>query len=91
MAGLIDWLFRNRQTGRLTVAQRPNAALAVYLVAVALRLLASPHGRLRTAVDLVADVALIGWAGGELVIGVNPFRRLLGASVLAAVLAALLR
>ena len=78
-------MFRNRQTDRLTVAQRPNASLAVFLVATAVRLLAAPHGGLRTAVDVVATVALLVWAGDEVGRGVNPFRRLLGGAVLAGI------
>ena len=29
----VDWAFRNRQTGAITVAQWPNVPLAVFLVA----------------------------------------------------------
>jgi hypothetical protein len=82
--GVINWTFRNRRTGRLTVAQFPNASLGLFLIATALRLLVSPHGGLRTAVDVVAAVALFCWAGDEVIRGVNPFRRMLGAAVLAA-------
>jgi hypothetical protein len=47
-------------------------------------MLASPRGGFRTALDVIADVALVYWAGDELIRGVNPFRRMLGAAVLAA-------
>ena len=34
---MIGWLFRNRRTGEITIAQRPNAPLIVFLVAAAIR------------------------------------------------------
>jgi hypothetical protein len=89
--GVIDWLFRNRRTGGVTVVQLPNASLGIFLAATAVRLLASPHGGVRTAVDVAANVALLCWAGDELIRGVNPFRRMLGGVVLAIVVFGFLR
>jgi len=43
------------------------------------------------AVDVAGRVALVLWAGDEIIRGVNPFRRLLGAAVLVAVLVNILR
>ena len=70
------------QNGNLVIAQWPNPALAVWLVAVVVgwtRVLGpAPSATL-------ADVgrgALIVWALDELVRGASPFRRLLGAVVL---------
>ena len=80
---MIDWLFRNRQTGGRTIAQFPNAPLWVFLGAVVVRWLAHPSGTAGTVVDVVAAVALVVWAGDELVRGVNPWRRILGGGVLA--------
>jgi hypothetical protein len=40
---------------------------------------------------VVAGVALFCWAGDEVIRGVNPFRRMLGAAVLAALVIGLLR
>jgi hypothetical protein len=91
VAAVIDWMFRDRRTGGLTVAQVPNATLIVFLVVTGLRLLASPHGSFRMALDVVATVALVWWAGDEVIRGVNPFRRMLGAAVLAALLIGSLR
>lgn len=87
--GVIDWLFRNRRTGRITIAQFPNAALWLFLAASALRWLLDPSGSVRTGVGLVAAGALIWWAADELVRGVNPWRRLLGGTVLTALAARL--
>jgi hypothetical protein len=82
VAGVIDWMFRNRRTGGLTIAQLPNASFGIFLAASAVRLLASPGGGYRTALDVIAGVALLWWAGDEVIRGVNPFRRMLGFGVL---------
>jgi hypothetical protein len=78
VAGLFDWLFRNRHTGRITVAQFPNVALWIFLVTVVLRRLLSTGNGARTAVDWIAVAALAWWAVDEVFRGVNPWRRLLG-------------
>ncbi|HET6953074.1 MAG TPA: hypothetical protein VFI47_22020 [Acidimicrobiales bacterium] len=77
-----EWLFRDRVTGGITVAQSPNAALAAFLVAAVVRWVVSPAGAVRTALDVVAGLALAWWAIDEVTRGVNPWRRLLGVSVL---------
>jgi hypothetical protein len=80
------WLFENRRTGRITVMQVPNAPLGVFLVARvvgALTDIALLHG--------IGTAALLVWAVDEIVRGVNPWRRFLGAVVLVGQLAALLR
>jgi len=81
--GPIDWLFRNRATGRITIGQFPNAALALFLVATVLQWLLDPTGTLRTGLTAIAAVGLLWWAVDELIRGVNPWRRLLGGAVLA--------
>jgi predicted neutral ceramidase superfamily lipid hydrolase len=80
---MIDWLFRNRRTGGTTIAQLPNAPLIVFMVAVAVRWIFHPSGPAGAIVSLVTVVALLVWAGDELVRGVNPWRRILGGGVLA--------
>ena len=80
---MIDWLFRNRRTGEITIAQFPNAPLLVFLGAEVVRWIFRPAGSVGTAVDVVATVALVAWAGDEVVRGVNPWRRMLGGGVLA--------
>ncbi len=62
--------FRNPDTGRIVVAQWPNAPLWVFIVATLLRW------------SLVAYVALAVWAVLEVVKGESPFRRVLGGVVL---------
>ena len=88
---MISWMFRSRQTGKITVAQLPNAPLIVFLVAVAVRWVFHPSGTLGTIVTVVATVALIGWAGDEIIRGVNPWRRILGGAVLALTIVGLLK
>ena len=89
---MINWLFRNRQTGQITIVQLPNAPLILFLVAETARLLFHPRGTVATTVTVVAVVALIVWAGDEIVRGVNPWRRILGGVVLGFTIAgALLR
>jgi hypothetical protein len=80
---VIDWLFRNRQTGRITIGQMPNLPLWIFIIAAALRAVIDPTGGARTALHVVATGALIWWAVDEIVRGVNPWRRILGAVVLA--------
>lgn len=78
----LEWLLRDRTTGGITVAQAPNPPLWVFLAAVVVRVGADPAGGLRTALDVVAGVALAWWAIDEIGRGVNPWRRILGACVL---------
>jgi hypothetical protein len=80
---VIDWLFRDRHTGRITIVQAPNLALWLFIAAAVLRSLLDPSGGLRTALDVLATAALVWWAVDEVVRGVNPWRRLLGGAVLA--------
>ena len=81
-----DWLFRDRSTGRLVIGQRPNLPLLLWLVCVVVRWLVHPAAPRSTVLDVVGTTALAIWAGDEVVRGVNPWRRLLGAGVLVALL-----
>ena len=82
-----SWWFRSSD-GRLTLWQLPNPALCVWLITLLLGRfdLSAAHA---TAVDGVRHGALLVWALDEVVRGASPFRRLLGAVVLAAQLASL--
>ncbi len=80
----VDWLFRDRVHGGITIAQFPNWPLGVWMVTVAVRLIAHPRGTVGTAVEVTGTAALVIWAVDEIVRGVNPWRRMLGAVVLAA-------
>ena len=85
--GSASWWFRSAD-GRLTLWQLPNPALCVWLVTLVLgRLdLSAAHA---TAVDGVRHGALLVWALDEVLRGASPFRRTLGAVVLAAQVASL--
>jgi hypothetical protein len=79
---MVNWLFRNRRTGEITIAQAPNPPLIIWLVATVFERIFSPSGTVGTALTIVGTGALIVWAGDELIRGVNPFRRAAGAVVL---------
>ena len=89
--GPVDWLFRSRVTGRITVAQFPNAALLVWLGATVLQRFWDPRVAGHDVLRWVSTGALVVWAGDEVLRGVNPFRRMLGAGVLIGIAASLLR
>jgi hypothetical protein len=84
-------VFRSRRTGRITLAQFPNWPLGVWLVASAVTWLVQPQGWVRSVLVVIASVALAVWAGDEALRGVNPFRRLLGVTVLAWLVFSVLR
>jgi hypothetical protein len=80
-ATFFAWAFRSRSTGRITVAQRPNLTLSVFLVATAVDHFASDSTRAHTALAWLGELALAAWAVDEVVRGVNPWRRVLGLGV----------
>lgn len=84
--GTAAWWFRSPD-GRLVLAQWPNPAIVVWMVTVVLGWfdLSADHA---TAVENIGRGALLVWALDELVRGAAPFRRVLGAVVLAFQLAA---
>ena len=83
-----SWWLRSSD-GRLVLGQFPNPALCVWMTALVLGWfdLSATHA---TAVDGVRHGALLVWALDEVVRGASPFRRLLGAGVLAAQIASLI-
>src|SRR5664279_646579 len=80
----VRWFFRDRQSGRTVIVQRPNIPLLVWLVATALGWFL--HGTAHTIVNGLGALALVIWAGLEIVRGVNPWRRTLGVVVLVVML-----
>ena len=87
----LDWMFRSRKTGRITLAQLPNWQFAVWLLASAVMWLGHPWGWVRAVLVVLASAALALWAGDEVLRGVNPFRRLLGFAVLSWLVFSLVR
>ncbi len=80
--GVVDWLFRDRQTGEITVAQPPNLPMWIFLAAWLAGAVFDPSGWPGTVLDIVRLVALGAWAVMEVTSGANPFRRILGAGAL---------
>ena len=78
----IGWWVRD-QNGGLTLAQWPNPALAVWLVAVVVGWTGVLGAARIATLSGVGQGALIVWALDELVRGTSPVRRFLGALVLA--------
>jgi hypothetical protein len=76
----LDTFFRDR-SGRLVLFLVPNPALCVWILATALRW--SPYDSRDAELRWIGSGALIVWGLDELVRGAAPFRRLLGAVVLA--------
>jgi hypothetical protein len=85
------WWFTSRTTGRITVIQAPNLALVVFGVAVVAGHLLDRHHQVSRILSDVASGAIVCWGLDELVRGVNPWRRGLGALVAAAAMASIVR
>lgn len=82
LRGLVDWFFRDPRTGRIVVGQFPNAPLWIFAAAAAVEWLAQPAGTAGTLVRIVKVASLVVWAADEVLRGVNPWRRCLGAAML---------
>jgi hypothetical protein len=78
----LQWWVRD-QHGRVTIAQSPNPALVVWLVAVVVNRMDVLDVDRSATLTVVGDGALLVWALDELARGAAPVRRLLGAVVLA--------
>ena len=88
---LVDWWFRNRETGEITIGQPPNPPVKIAVAAFGLRALLRPPGLIGTALGAIGTGAVVYWAGDELLRGVNPYRRMTGVTTLAAVATLLAR
>lgn len=80
----VDWCFRSRTTGDIVIGQFPNLSLGVFLVATIVRWIAGPDGNVARYAGWTATAALLIWAIDEIIRGVNPWRRALGAGVVIA-------
>ena len=78
-----DWWFRDRTTGERVIAQFPNLPLWIFLATVVVRAFATDGSSLDMLAAWTGTVALIWWAGDELIRGLNPWRRALGVGGLA--------
>ncbi len=80
-----DWYFRDRETGRIVLAQFPNPSLWIAIGLLVARMI-WPLGWL----DVAFRVVMAWWAGRELLQGVTPFRRTLGFVVLVGIVGGLI-
>ena len=76
------WMFVNRRNGRIAIAQWPNVSLSVFIIASVAARLSHPPGSAARLTRAIAVGALLIWGLDEVLRGVNPFRRGLGAAVL---------
>jgi len=86
----VERFFKNGDTGKWAVVQFPNLPLAIFLIATLVRVVAHPRSGAGTALSVVGAVSLSWWSVDEIARGDSPFRRVLGAVVLAGVLLDLL-
>ena len=63
IAGVSDWLFRDRATGKIVIGQFPNLPLILWLVATVLAAVTS--GTVSTLAGYAATLALVVWGGGR--------------------------
>jgi hypothetical protein len=57
-------------------------SLSIFLVASLIHRFVHLTGTPRTLLDVVVGVSLAWWAINEIILGVNPWRRFLGATIL---------
>ena len=81
MRRFLQWFFRSRETGVITIAQWPNLLLWIVSVAGVLLWIWPSAGKASVALTIVLKGGLILWGVDEIVRGVNPWRRCLGAAV----------
>ena len=87
LARTVDWVFRSRSTGVITIAQWPNLPLWLFGGFALGAWSAQANPSLTPWLSLGADLALAWWALDEFLRGVNPWRRFLGAATLVGLLA----
>jgi len=73
-----EWLFRNRHTGSITVAQVPNLPMWIFLAAVLVRWTVPTDSAFGDWIEGIALASLSWWSFSEVRWGVNPWRRVLG-------------
>ena len=90
MRRFLQWFFRNRQTGAITIGQTPNLVLWIVIVGSVVIWTCHPAGRVGATLEIVVKAAIFIGATDEIWLGVNPWRRCLGMSMLGYELATLL-
>ncbi len=82
MGRFVDWMFRSRETGRITIVQVPNVPLGVFILASIVSAITHPTGTAGQVLSVLGTGALVVWAADEVIRGVNPWRRVLGSGML---------
>jgi hypothetical protein len=77
------WWFESRETGRITIAQFPNWPIFAIGGGWLVRLLVNESSRVYDVAGVAITALWLFWGADELLRGVNPWRRLLGALVIA--------
>lgn len=88
--GSFRWWFEDRRTGEIVIGQLPNWSIIGAAMAFVVRVLATDGSTLHDVASVAFTALLVVWAADELVRGVNPWRRVLGAFVLASQVISLL-
>jgi uncharacterized protein (UPF0548 family) len=78
----IRWWFEDRRTGKLVIGQFPNWPLFAIGAATVVRRVTDAGGAVNDGAGWLISGLWLYWGGDELVRGVNPWRRLLGAGVI---------
>ncbi|PIT00604.1 glycine/betaine ABC transporter permease [Bradyrhizobium nitroreducens] len=81
MRQFLQWFFRNRATGAITIAQWPNLLLWIVIVAGVLLWIWPSADKASVGLTIVMKGGLIIWGADEIFRGVNPWRRCIGAAV----------
>ena len=76
------WCFTCRRTGRIVVGQFPNLSITLFGIGSMAEWLLAPEGQAGAVLRFATRACLAWWAADELLRGVNPWRRMLGAGVL---------
>jgi hypothetical protein len=79
------WWIEDRQ-GRIAIAQLPNPPLLVWMATVAIGWVGVLDDHREVTLTRVGQGALVAWALDELLRGVSPVRRVIGAVVLVVML-----
>ncbi len=78
----LRWCFEDRTTGRITIAQFPNWPLFAIAATWVVRWVSSDGSVVTDIATVVATGLWLYWGADELIRGVNPWRRLLGAGAI---------
>lgn len=73
--------FRDRRSGRIVSGQRPNLPLWLFGLMQAVAWITGEGTAIGRWAEVASWIALAVWAGDELLRGVKPWRRCLGAAV----------